>query len=93
MKKGYVYILTNNCHSVFYVGVTNNILRRTWEHRQKINHGCFSSRYNTYKLVYCVEFESICDAIYWEKKMKKKRRSTKIRIINDHNPKWEDLIP
>lgn len=91
MQTFYVYILTNHTNTVLYTGVTNDIMRRTSEHRQKLNDG-FSERYNAYKLVYVESCSRHADAIAREKQIKKWRREKKIALIETINPEWKDLI-
>ena len=91
MREYYVYILTNYTNSVLYVGVTNNINRRTFEHRQKFNDG-FAERYNAYKVVYVESHSRHTTAIEREKQIKKWRREKKIELINSLNPEWHDLL-
>jgi putative endonuclease len=90
MKTYYTYILSNKRHTVFYTGVTNNIVRRTYEHKAKINHG-FTWRYNCDKLRYFEEYASIKEAIAREKELKKFRRDWKFQLISRMNPTWRDL--
>lgn len=91
MKEYYVYILTNHTNSVLYVGVTDDISRRTFEHRQKYNDG-FAELYNTYKLVYVESCSRHTTAIEREKQIKKWRREKKEKLINSINPEWNDLL-
>ena len=91
MQNFYIYILTNHTNTVLYTGVTNNIYRRTFEHKQKINNG-FSERYNLYKLVYVENYKRHVDAIEREKQIKKWRREKKIALIESINPEWKDLF-
>jgi len=86
----YVYILTNKSNKVLYTGITNNLLRRMEEHRQKQIKG-FSSKYNTTKLVYFEETNNVESALEYEKKIKGWLRKKKIDLINQHNPNWNDL--
>jgi putative endonuclease len=86
----YVYILTNLHNTVLYTGVTNNIQRRTFEHKTGRNKG-FTSKYNCHKLVYFEEFEKISDAIKREKQLKKYHRAWKEELIAKMNPEWKDL--
>ena len=86
----YVYILTNWNHRVLYVGVTNNINRRIWEHKQKQVEG-FTKKYNVTKLVYVEPFATATDAITREKQLKGGSRQKKINLVNDYNPEWKDL--
>jgi len=84
-----VYIMASESR-VIYTGVTNDLYRRVWEHKQKLSGG-FSSRYNTFKLVYYEETDDIGAAIVYEKKIKGWLRKKKIQLIESENPKWDDL--
>jgi putative endonuclease len=86
----YVYILTRERNSVFYVGVTNNLTRRVYEHKNGIFKG-FTEKYNVKMLVYYEYFEDINEAIYREKIIKKWKRKRKISAIESINPHWDDL--
>lgn len=86
----YVYLLTNKGNTVLYTGVTNDLKRRVWEHKQKIFSG-FSATYNCNKLVWFEEFNWIQDAIDREKQLKAGSRDKKIRLIVELNPQWNDL--
>lgn len=90
MRHYHVYIITNWNNKVLYVGVTNDLLRRTSEHKLKMIDG-FTKKYNLNKLVYFEEFSYIKDAIAAEKKVKGWLRIKKIKLIESKNPKWEDL--
>ncbi len=90
-KTYYVYILTNPRNRVFYTGVTNDLERRTAEHRNKKYKG-FTSRYNVTKLVYYEIHDMIDEAISREKQIKRYTRSRKEEIITEFNYKWEDLF-
>ena len=91
-KYYYIYILTNKHNKVLYIGVTNNLLKRVWEHKTKINKASsFTKKYNIDKLVYYEYIESIYSAIAREKQLKGGSRKQKINLINSFNPKWEDL--
>ncbi|QIV95743.1 putative endonuclease [Allofrancisella inopinata] len=90
MKKGYTYILTNKNNAVLYIGVTSDLIKRVYEHKQKFVDG-FSKKYNLDKLVYFETYEDIEDAIVREKQLKKWNRIWKERIINSENPSWTDL--
>ncbi|MAT57711.1 MAG: GIY-YIG nuclease [Ignavibacteriae bacterium] len=86
----YVYILTNINNKVLYIGVTNNLKRRIYEHKEKIIDG-FTKTYNCNKLVWFQETNSIEEAIRQEKRMKKWKREYKENMINGLNPYWDDL--
>jgi len=88
----YVYILTNRNNTVLYTGVTNDLDRRVEEHRSPANHG-FTARYRVHKLVYYEEYDDIEEAILREKQIKGGSRQKKIDLINEMNPKWEELFP
>jgi len=90
MKDYYVYILASKKNGTLYVGVTNNLLRRIYEHRNDMIEG-FTKKYKVHRLVYCAHFESIESAIRWEKKLKRWRRKWKLELIEKENPLWEDL--
>lgn len=86
----FVYILTNKSNAVLYTGVTSNLVKRVYEHKQKLIDG-FTKRYNTTKLVYYDTTESITSAISREKQIKGWLRIRKIALIESLNPQWEDL--
>ncbi len=86
----YVYILTNKTNTVLYVGVTNDLQRRTFEHKNKQTEG-FSKKYNLSKLIYFEATPNIDDAIAREKQLKGWRRKKKAELISENNPDWEDL--
>jgi len=86
----YVYILTNKNNSTLYIGVTNNLTRRIYEHKEKLAPG-FSADYQLCKLVYYELFPGITQAIEREKILKNWHRDWKIRLITRHNPAWKDL--
>ena len=91
MKKGYVYILTNKTHTTLYIGVTSNLEKRIYEHKNHLIDG-FSSKYNTEELVYYEISDDITTAIAREKQLKKWNRAWKERLINKVNPEWKDLL-
>ncbi len=90
MKKYYVYILTNKKHGTLYIGITSDLIKRTWEHKQKLVSG-FTQKYNIDKLVYYEEHNDVSFAIQGEKRLKKWNRSWKIKIIEEQNLEWKDL--
>ena len=91
MNKDYfVYILANKRNGTLYVGVTNNLLKRVFQHKEKIVQG-FTCKYNVNMLVYYEHFSDIYCAIEREKKLKKYRRQWKINLIESTNPDWTDL--
>lgn len=87
----YVYILTNKYKIVFYTGVTNDLYRRTLEHKMKVNDG-FSEKYNADCLVYYELFFSITDAIKREERLKRWKRKWKMELIEKFNTQWKDLF-
>ena len=90
MKSYYVYILTNKKDGVLYIGVTNNLERRIYEHKNKKIKG-FTEKYNLNNLVFYEENNDIAFAIQREKKLKKWNRKWKINLIEKNNPNWNDL--
>ena len=90
MKKPYTYMMANKNNTVIYAGVTSNISKRVWQHKNKVYKG-FTSRYNCDKLVFYREFSDIRDAIAYEKKLKAGSRVAKVKLINEMNPEWKDL--
>jgi putative endonuclease len=90
-KGGYVYIMTNRHHTVLYIGVTNSLIRRVDEHKQKRNPKSFTARYNVDKLVYFEGFHEIGEAIAREKQIKAGSRQKKIDLIQSINKEWNDL--
>lgn len=85
-----VYILTNKYNSTFYIGITNNLSRRIFEHQQKFVSG-FSQKYNLKKLVHVEQFNEVKEAIDREKQLKNWHRDWKINLIKQNNPLFEDL--
>ena len=90
MKTGYVYIMTNKINSVLYTGVTSNLSKRIYEHKNKFVEG-FTKQYNLTKLVYYETAPSIESAIEREKQIKGKSRAYKENLIYMFNPEWRDL--
>jgi putative endonuclease len=89
-RQYYVYILTNRNNTVLYTGVTNDLKRRVYEHKQHLIEG-FSSRYKTDKLIYYEGCSDINAAIAYEKQLKQWLRQKKIELIQGFNPEWKDL--
>jgi putative endonuclease len=89
-KQYYVYMLASRIGGTLYIGVTNDIVRRVFEHREKFVEG-FTKRYDVAKLVYFEVHSKIEAAITREKQMKKWNRAWKIRLIEEDNPNWDDL--
>ena len=89
-KTAYIYILTNKNNNVFYIGVTSNLKKRIWEHKNKVVEG-FSKKYNLNKLVYYEVGEDMLSAITREKQLKNWHRQWKINLIKTQNPNFNDL--
>tara|TARA_A100001037_G_scaffold300723_1_gene328820 strand:- start:2668 stop:2952 length:285 start_codon:yes stop_codon:yes gene_type:complete len=87
---GWVYIVSNKHNGTLYVGVTADIHRRAWEHREGLVEG-FSKRYSLTRLVHLEHHEDIRDAIHREKRIKHWLRRQKLTLIESANPDWEDL--
>ena len=85
-----VYILASKRNGTLYIGVTSNLRKRIWEHREDIVEG-FTKKYAVHKLVYYELFEDMQNAITREKRLKNWRRAWKIRLIEEKNPYWDDL--
>ncbi len=90
MKNYYVYILTNRKKGILYTGVTNNLERRVFEHKNQFSWG-FTSRFGVNQLVYYELHQDIREAIKREKLIKKWKRSWKMNLIEKENSIWEDL--
>jgi putative endonuclease len=88
----YVYILASRIGGTLYIGVTNDLVRRVFEHKAKFVSG-LTKKYNVVKLVYYEQYDSIENAIQREKRLKKWNRQWKIRLIEERNPDWDDLYP
>jgi putative endonuclease len=86
----YVYIISNFNNKVLYIGVTNDLKRRIYEHKNKLIKG-FTSKYNINKLVFFEQFNNINEAIQREKQMKKWNRKWKDELIEKVNPEWKEL--
>ncbi len=87
---GHVYIMASRKNGTLYTGVTADLARRVWEHRDKVLPG-FTSRYGVTRLVWYRAFDDIEIAIAEEKRIKRWRRAWKIQMIEQMNPEWEDL--
>ena len=87
----YVYILSNSYKNVIYTGVTNDLVRRVYEHKQHLDKSSFTSRYNVDHLVYFEETTDIDAAIAREKQIKGWNRKRKEKLIETKNPNWNDL--
>ena len=92
MKKGgAIYIMTNQWNTTLYTGVTSDLIKRMYQHKNKEYKGSFTAKYNLSKLVYFEVFHNIEDAIAREKQIKGGSRATKNDLINRINPEWKDL--
>lgn len=89
-RGGWVYFITNKPNGVLYTGVTNNIARRAWEHREGTADS-FTKRHGLTRIVYAERFEDIRPAIQREKNIKHWPRAWKVRLILEQNPGWADL--
>ena len=89
-KQAYVYILCSKRNGTLYIGVTSDIIRRVWQHKNKVMEG-FTKKYNVDKLCYFEVFNDIAKAIEREKELKKLRRAEKLDLIEIKNPNWIDL--
>ena len=87
----YVYIMTNSNNTVLYTGMSNNVPRRMFEHRNHVDRKSFTARYNVEKLVYAEQFGTAYEAIVAEKRVKKMLRADKIKLIESINPEWKDI--
>ena len=90
MKNYWVYIICSQRNGTLYIGITNNLSRRIYEHREKMVPG-FTAKYTIDQLVYFEQFENVADALRREKTLKKWSRNSKINLIESHNPEWKDL--
>jgi len=89
-KQYYVYILTNKSNKVLYIGVTDDLERRIYEHKNKMIDG-FTKKYNLTKLVYDEATTDVRSAIEREKQLKNWHREWKMNLIKEFNPEWKDL--
>ncbi len=90
MKAYYVYILTSKRNGTLYIGVTNDLIRRVYEHKNNLIEG-FTKKYNIHKLVYYEQTNDSYSAIQREKRFKKWNRQWKLELIEKSNPQWKDL--
>ena len=91
-KSGYVYIMTNKNRTTLYIGVTNDLCRRIYEHKNHLVIGSFTDRYNLENCIYYEEFSYFNLAIQREKELKKWNRQKKEDLINEKNPDWKVLV-
>lgn len=90
MKTYYVYILASKRNGTLYVGVTSNLVKRVYEHKNDLVKG-FTQRYKVHKLVYFEQTENVESAIKREKNIKSWKRAWKLKRIDEFNPDWQDL--
>lgn len=90
MKTYYLYILASKRNGTLYIGVTNNLVKRVYEHKENLVPG-FTRKYNIHCLVYYEQFTDIHSAIAREKRIKKWKRQWKLNLIEKTNPHWNDL--
>lgn len=90
MENYFVYIMASRRNGVLYIGITNDILRRVYEHKSEFIPG-FSKKYKTHLLVYYEIYNDVYEAIKREKRLKKWKREWKIILIEEKNPEWKDL--
>lgn len=86
----YVYILASKRNGTLYIGVTNDLIRRVYEHKNELLPG-FTKKYHVHHLVYYEQTEDVKNAILREKRLKTWKRAWKIKLIEDFNPRWKDL--
>ena len=89
----YVYILASATNVTVYIGVTNDLIRRVYEHRHEADPNSFTSKYSVHKLVYFEQTSDVKAALEREKQLKGWRRSKKNALIESMNPEWKDLYP
>lgn len=92
MKRPAVYLMASQRNGTLYIGVTSNLVRRVWQHRQDLLEG-FTHRYGVHLLVWYEQHENMESAIAREKSLKKWRRAWKLHLIEATNPDWRDLWP
>jgi len=90
MKNYYIYILASKRNGTLYIGITSNLPKRVWEHKNKIMKG-FTERYDVTRLVYYECYDDPENAILREKRLKKWKRKWKLELIEKTNPEWNDL--
>ena len=92
MKQYFVYIMASKKNGTLYIGVTNDLIKRVYQHKNNIIKG-FTEKYSVHNLVYYEPYRYVKDAINREKRLKRWKRAWKIRLIEQENPNWEDLYP
>jgi len=88
----YVYILASKRNGTLYIGVTNNLFSRSFQHEMKTKQNSFTAKYNVNRLVYFEIYQYIQEAIHREKLLKKYNRKWKINLIEKENPAWRNLV-
>jgi len=91
-KQPAVYILANQRNGTLYIGVTSNLIKRVWEHKNNAVEG-FSQKYNLHRLVWYEMHENMTSALTREKRLKEWKRNWKLDLIESKNPDWKDLYP
>lgn len=91
-KTGFIYIMTNKNRTTLYIGVTNDLCRRIYEHKNHLLKNSFTAKYNLEYCIYYEEFHYIDLAIQREKELKKWNRKKKEDLINSINPEWKELV-
>ena len=87
----YVYILSNNTHTTIYTGVTNDLVRRVYEHQHEMDDKSFTAKYSIHRLVYYEATSDVRSAIEREKQIKGWNRARKHKLVESMNPDWRDL--
>jgi putative endonuclease len=87
----YIYILASQRNGTLYIGVTGDLIKRVYQHKNNLVHG-FTKKYNVHMLVYYEQFENIESAFIREKQLKKWNRNWKLELIEKYNPEWRDLF-
>jgi len=90
-RGGAVYIMTNKRNGTLYTGVTSDLKRRVWEHKNNFYSDSFTAKYKCYILIYYQAFNRIEEAIFEEKRIKGGSRNAKLKLIENKNPQWNDL--
>ena len=86
----FIYILSSKKKGTLYIGVTSNLPKRVWEHKNNLVEG-FTKKYNVHNLVYFEQTDNVQSALQREKQLKKWKREWKIKLIEENNPEWKDL--
>ncbi len=92
VKQSAVYILASKRNGTLYVGLTSDLVKRVWQHRNDVFEG-FTKKYGVHMLVYYETHSSMIEAIQREKQLKKWKRAWKLALIEERNPQWRDLWP